>query len=114
MEKKIESKIIVPLMVEMMHKRQIRIDVDEVEKVLAAISSGKPVMVKQGLIVPSFIADIVVDEDRYKELIRQKNEVDKHNKFDKEYNEGKDQRKYVELQPLQDIFEGMKKLNQKN
>ncbi len=44
----------------------IKIDPDEIDKVDRAIASGNFVKVRQGLINPSFLIGIVIDEDRVK------------------------------------------------
>lgn len=44
----------------------VRIDEEEIDKVLQGIRSGNPIKVKQGIINPSFFAGITVDVDRIK------------------------------------------------
>lgn len=45
----------------------IKIDEEEFQKVFLSIQSGMPVLVKQGLINPSFIVSIIPDLKRLKE-----------------------------------------------
>ena len=53
-----------PFIVELSTKSSVKIDADEVEKVLQAISSGSLVRVKQGIINPSYVTCIIQDKDR--------------------------------------------------
>ena len=53
----------------------IKIDEEELEKVKLGINTGKPVIVKQGLINPNFLVEIVSDEERVNEWV----EITKHN-----------------------------------
>jgi hypothetical protein len=94
--------------------RKIRIDADEVEKVAKAISTGGFFPARQGIIVGSMVVDIVLDEERQNEFLRLTNQVKKHNDFQKKYHDGKDLRKMPELQPLQNIFKEIPRLNSGN
>lgn len=93
-----------PYIVEMTSKRKIQIDAEEVSGVLRTIQAGGVIKVKQGIIVGSMVVDVVLDEDRYKELSRKRAEIEKHNEFQKKYDEGKNLREFKGLAPLKDIF----------
>lgn len=44
--------------------KDIKIDQEEYPKVMKAVDTGRPVMVKQGMINPSFVVNITLDNQR--------------------------------------------------
>ncbi len=54
----------------MMNKNEIKIDAEEIPKVLKAISTSSPAILKQGIFNPSSYSHIIEDTDRgFKEKI---------------------------------------------
>ena len=99
---------------EMSNGRKIKVDPEEVPKVVEAIRTGNIVKVRQGILNPSYLTAVVEDEARVKEFIRQQNEVKQHNEQDRKYNEGKNQRTYKGMEQLRDIFADVPKLKAAN
>ena len=66
----------------------IRIDGDEIGKVMRGVNGKQAVMVKQGLINPSFLVSVVIDKDR----------------MNKKYADGS----ISEMPPLVNIFQDIK------
>ncbi len=91
-------------LVELSNKRSVQIDEDEFAKVRESLVSGQFCRVRQGLINPSFVIDIVLDEKRMNDIRADIKRVEEHNDFDRNYNGGKDQWRYGEIRPLKDIF----------
>lgn len=85
----------------------IQIDADEMAKVISAMQNAQPCKVKQGIFNPSFYVEIVEDEERMKAWRDEISKARQHNKFDRNYNEGKNQKTKPELKPLKNIFEGV-------
>lgn len=56
----------VPFKIVMSRGDDLRIDSDELPKVLEAISSGTPAMVRSGIFNPSFYVSIIRDAERMK------------------------------------------------
>lgn len=83
----------------------IRIDYEEVSRVLTGISDGKVVMLKQGILNPSFFVSIVEDTERIKEYF---DEVDRKKHFIREGIE-----KTPEFKKLKNIFEEVILLEEK-
>ena len=48
----------------MMNKQEIQIDADEVPKVIKAISTASPAILKQGIFNPSSYSHIIQDDSR--------------------------------------------------
>jgi len=87
--------------VELSNKTIIRIDVEEFEKVVAAIATGSSVMLRQGFIAnPNHIIDIIPDRERITEII----EWNQNNQHGIKY----DGVKPKELMPLKDEFEAVR------
>lgn len=84
-----------PLKIIMSRGPDIKIDHDEIPKILAAISTGGVVRCKQGTFNPSFYVSIVEDTERDKEK-----EVDERGAYTGRYI----------ATPLKDIFKGIKEL----
>ena len=91
-------------LVEMSNKRSIKIDEDEVGKVYEAISTGNPVKVRQGIINPSFLVDVVFDEERVNEIKGRMRDINLHNNQDRLYQGGKNQRVFTGMEKLSDIL----------
>lgn len=87
----------------------VKIDQDEVNKVLQGISSGDPVVVRQGIINPSFFVNIIEDVERMKEHRERIDEIKQKNEQFEQYGVGQKQ-EYPQLQPLQNIFSDIKLL----
>jgi len=104
-----ENKIIAYL-VEMSNKRNVKVDPDEIGKVYNGIASGSIIRVRQGIINPSFIVDVVLDEDRVKQVRIEKREVEEHNRLAEISAGGLEKRNFKGLERLNDIFENMPKL----
>lgn len=82
----------------------VKIDEDEIQKVLKGISSGAIIKVRQGIINPSFFAGITEDVDRLLAYENELNEVFIHNDQCKRLNIGEPKRAR-QFQKLQDVFE---------
>lgn len=82
--------------VELSTKSEVRIDQDEVDKVMGAIAEGSVVAVRKGVINPSYIVGIHIDEDRMRDWARECG-----------YTDGSGPAALGRgLKPLQSIFEG--------
>lgn len=79
----------------MMGKEEIKIDADEIPKILKAIATASPAILKQGIFNPSSYSCIV--EDTKREMIKEKDEIGHHT--------GR-----TVLEPLKDIFAGIEEL----
>ncbi len=90
-------------------KGSVQIDADEVNKVLQGIASGSPVVVRQGIINPSYFVSIVEDLDRISEHRRAVSDTMRKNEQYEKLGIGKPQ-ELPEMQPLQDIFKEIKLL----
>ena len=95
------------LLVIMSKGKPIQIDGDEVGKVMQAVQTGNMVKVRQGIINPSFIVNIVRDDERTRAFNEEVNSILDHNQRDRAYNDGKYQREVPTARPLKDIFEGV-------
>ena len=96
-------------LVKLSDKTEISIDGDEVQTVVAGITSGSIVQCKQGMFNPSFFVALVEDEDRLRDLVTTEGKMGFTG-------EGKNMRQEwipgtaKELKPLRDIFADMKLL----
>lgn len=54
--------------IEMSSGTEIKIDQDEVEKIMMAIDKKIPVLLRQGLVNPSFVVAVTPDKDRVSKL----------------------------------------------
>jgi len=90
-------------------KGSVQIDGDEVNKVLQGIASGSPVVVRQGIINPSFFVNIIEDVERICEHKRDIADVMRKNEQFEKYGVGQKQ-EYPELEPLKNIFSDIKLL----
>ena len=82
----------------MMNKHEIKIDREEIPKVIKAISSGSPAILKQAIFNPSSYSHIIEDTERgAKEKV-----VDELGHYTREYK--------MHYESLPDIFEGIKEL----
>jgi len=79
----------------------VKIDQEELPKVIQGIANGQPILVKRGLINPSYYVTITRDKDRMTEWTEETNYADGSGK--KAYEKG--------IMPLPDIFKGMDKKN---
>lgn len=82
----------------MMGKQEIQIDVLEIPKVMQAIATGSPAILKQGIFNPSSYSCIIEDDKR--EMVQEKDEIG-------HYIQGR----YVPKE-LPDIFAGVEELVQ--
>jgi hypothetical protein len=71
----------------------IMIDQDEIEKVIDAINKKQVVVIRQGLINPSFIIGIMLDHKRVREWIE-------------DIARGDEQKRLNGITPIQNIFKG--------
>lgn len=85
--------------VKLSDKSEVKIDADEVDKVVAGIQSGMPVRVKQGIFNPSFFVCLIRDDERLQAW-----REDQHAWNSVHRGEVKP------LQPLADIFSNQKQL----
>lgn len=83
---------------------KIQLDSDEMAKVINAIQTGSACKLRQGLFNPSFYISIAEDSERMKSFRDEVRSVKRNNHQDKEYGDGKFQRKIPEFKPLKDIF----------
>ena len=90
----------------------LKIDEDELAKVVQGIKSGQPVLVRQGLFNPSYYVAIVEDVDRLKGYYEEINRIKAQNDSNKRYgfNNG-EQLALPSFTPLRDIFAGVNLLN---
>lgn len=93
-----KDKNIKAYLIELSNKRTIQVDSDELPKVIEAIKTGSPAIVRQGIFNPSFFVSIVQDEQRVK-VITERNEG---RRWLIEQGEAEPE----ELKPLSNIFEG--------
>lgn len=84
----------------------VQIDADEVVKVIQGITTGNPIMVKQGIINPSFYVGIVEDNHRISEYLREINVVLENNRMFKEHGIGQLQQP-KDFEKLKNIFDGL-------
>ena len=82
----------------------IRIDEDEINKVLQGIKTGAIIKVRQGIINPSFFAGITEDVERVNAYEQELRDVFIHNDQCKRLNIG-EPKKARSFQKLQDVFE---------
>ena len=82
--------------VEISTKTEIRIDQDELDKVASGINLGKQIIVRNGIINPSFFASIRLDNNRMEDWYRLCGYGDENGK--KARDDG--------MRPLKNIFEG--------
>lgn len=83
------------LKIVMMNKNEIKIDFEELLKIMEAIESGNSCRVKQGIFNPKVYSEITKDDKRELEK-----EVDTQGHYTGKYT----------AQPLEDIFEGIEAL----
>lgn len=74
----------------------VRIDHDEIEKVIAGMERGSPIIVRQGVINPSYITGIMEDRDRIREW---------HEECNRGSGDG-DKARESGMRPLKNIFDG--------
>jgi len=91
------------------NKTILKIDADEVEKVVQGISSGGSVIVRQGIFNPSFYVAIKEDRERITEYLKITAEIGRQNEQAEKYKAGKVE-SIPEFQKLGDIFSGVKLL----
>lgn len=96
-------------LVEMSTKKNIQIDEDEIKKVIQGIKKGNPIIVRQGIINPSFFVDITEDKGRINEYEKNVIRIKRENK-QVEYMKIGNMRPIPKMQPLKDIFKKMKLL----
>lgn len=82
----------------------ISIDAFEIEKVLDAVSSGSPAMLKSGIFNPSFFVSIVLDEDRMSSF------YDELRYFDNQEDSRRQELLAAGPSPLKDMFEDIRKV----
>lgn len=92
------------------NKVNLKIDEDEVQKVLEGILSGSSVIVRQGLFNPSFFIAIREDRERIKEYLQLAEDIHQKNLQAEKYGAGKVQ-KIPGFEKLENIFDGIKLLN---
>ena len=92
----------------------VKIEPEEIEKVVNAIKSGGIAIVKQGIINTSFFAGIVEDTDRIKTYMEEVNRIADQNRKHEEYGIG-NKGKIPEFEKLKNILEGVQlpQLNRK-
>lgn len=88
-------------------KDRIKCDAGELSKLVEGIKSGSMIRLKQGLVNPSFIVTITLDEERTSKFAHSVYDVLKNNRQAVDYNGGAGQLKLPEFRPLNDIFEGV-------
>ena len=87
---------------------KLKIDDDEMPKIVEAMQKGTPCRIRQGLFNPSFYISVAEDTGRMKDFRREVQQVKQHNDHDRNYNDGKHQKSKPEFKKLTDIFEGVK------
>lgn len=80
--------------IQLSNKAEVQIDADELNVVIQGIKNGGMIRVKQGLVNPSFIVTIVVDQKRINNFLDD-------TKYDDEVSQ---ERRKQGLEPLKDIF----------
>ena len=96
-------------LIELSNKSSLRVDEDELAKVFAGITSGDPVVVRQGLFNPSFFVDIREDRERIDGYLKLTEEIYRKNEQAEKYGSGV-KRDMPEFEKLADIFNGVKLL----
>ena len=87
---------------------EIPIDEDELEKILTAIRTGNPVVVRQGMFNPSFWVSMSEDKERVQTTQREREQIEQHNK----YALPAERKEWTGMQSLRDIFaESFKRLS---
>lgn len=77
----------------------VKIDQEELDRVVSGIASGQPIVCKQGIVNPSFFIGIILDKDRVEDLHR---ELGYQDGF------GGERAKIHGMKPLSNIFAGTK------
>jgi hypothetical protein len=96
-------------------KDTIKIDSDEIRRVIEGIKTGSIVKIRQGIINPSFFVSIVDDHKRNNEFASEVKNILNHNRFQLEYGSGEHIKMLPEYRPLKDIFEAsLQKIDTKN
>lgn len=85
--------------VEMSTRSIVRIDSDEVTRVLEGIATGSVIRVRQGIINPSYIVSVIQDKERTEKFLED-------TKYDKDKRE-------LGVTKLNDIYDGIQKLAEK-
>lgn len=80
-------------------------DAEELPKIMQAIKSGSPCIVKSGLFNPSYFVSITEDTKRIEDIRNENATIYEDNERRKKY--GGTLLEYKGLQPLKDIFEGV-------
>jgi hypothetical protein len=93
------------------NKSSIQIDEEELQKVIKGITSGQPVIVRQGIFNPSFFISITEDNERIKEYFDEINEVNKANENYNKYEIG-EKKEMPEFKKLDNIFGDIKLLKE--
>lgn len=87
----------------------LRIDFDELEKVVSGLKTGNSVKCRQGIFNPSFYVAIVEDRKRIENELDKIRDVETHNR----YLDPKDKpRIYKGMEKLRDIFAASEKYNE--
>jgi hypothetical protein len=68
---KVEERRTKAYLVQLSKGDPVKIDEDELPKVLQAIQSGNPAIVRQGIVNPSYITSVVPDKDRIEQWLRE-------------------------------------------
>lgn len=84
----------------------VKIDADEVARVIQGIINGQPIKVRQGIVNPSFYVGIYEDVERVSGFIRELNDVIGENDRCEKYGIGR-KRSLPAFKKLSDIFEGL-------
>ncbi len=87
----------------------IKIEVDELDKVIQGIKTGQPVIIRQGIFNPSFYVSIIEDSARVKDIRMQNFEIAKTNERNKGIS-GSRIWPMLKMEPLKNIFENVKLL----
>lgn len=87
-------------------KDRLKCDADELWRVLEAIKTGSPAMLRQGLFNPSYYVAIVEDEYRYRDFKESVYMTLKSNKQAFDYNDLVGIKELPKLTLLKDIFAG--------
>lgn len=90
-----------PYIVQLSNKTEVKIDSEELDRVVDGISTSSPIRLKQGIVNPSFIIAIVPDVERWRERIG--TIVGAHGSD--EYNAEYQRRTANGCTPLKDLFE---------
>jgi len=84
----------------------VKIDADEVARVIQGIINGQPIKVRQGIVNPSFYVGIYEDVERINGYLQELNGVIANNKNFESYQIGRKEA-LPEFKKLSDIFEGL-------